>query len=230
MKYLKLNILVLTLALTATSVFGQSEEEQPPVTVSGKIVDKFSGEPIAGRIKYESLPYGSKIGVFSGQTFKFNMENGKDYAIKVEAEGYTDFFATLKSGEAQDNKIEQLIQLTPTGANQLIRLDQLIFALGKDEITETSHAELDELVIMLQSSEQMIIQLEGHTDFRGNAKQNLKLSERRVLAVKNYLVDKGITKKRIKTKAFGGTKPLSRANDEESRRKNRRVEVRILSN
>lgn len=76
----------------------------------------------------------------------------------------------------------------------------------------------------------MVIQLEGHTDYLGPAKQNLELSEKRVLAVKDYLVSKGINKARIKTKAFGGTKPLSKEDTPEAHAANRRVEVRVLQN
>ncbi|MCG8385392.1 MAG: OmpA family protein [Cytophagales bacterium] len=219
--------LVSLFAAITTLCFGQ---EESPVTVNGKIIDRLTKDAVTGKIKYESLPYGSKIGVFRGDVFQFNMENGHDYSIAVEAEGYSTYFSTLKVAEALNGTIETVVELVPTGTEQVIRLDRLIFALGKDEITETSHGELDELVNMLKQNTEMIIQLEGHTDFRGNAKQNMRLSERRVVSVKNYLVEKGIPKKRIKTKAFGGTQPLSRANDEESRRKNRRVEARVLSN
>lgn len=76
----------------------------------------------------------------------------------------------------------------------------------------------------------MIIQLEGHTDTRGDPKANLKLSQSRVGAVKDYLVSKGVSKSKVKTKAFGGTSPISTENTEEAHRLNRRVELRILKN
>jgi outer membrane protein OmpA-like peptidoglycan-associated protein len=76
----------------------------------------------------------------------------------------------------------------------------------------------------------MVIQLEGHTDFRGNAQLNLELSQKRVDAVRDYLTGKGVAKHRIKTKAFGGTQPLSREDTPDAHALNRRVEVRILQN
>ena len=76
----------------------------------------------------------------------------------------------------------------------------------------------------------MIIQLEGHTDYQGDESENMKLSKQRVEAVKDYLVSKGIKSKRIQTKAYGGTAPLSRDNTPEAHRINRRVELRILQN
>lgn len=76
----------------------------------------------------------------------------------------------------------------------------------------------------------MVIQLEGHTDTRGNANANLALSQERVNAVKAYLVSKGSNKRKIKTKAFGGTQPVSLEDTEASHALNRRVEMRILEN
>ncbi len=74
----------------------------------------------------------------------------------------------------------------------------------------------------------MVIQLEGHTDYVGNANSNMDLSERRVLSVKSYITAKGIVQERVITKAFGGTQPLSREDTPEAHANNRRVEVRII--
>jgi outer membrane protein OmpA-like peptidoglycan-associated protein len=83
---------------------------------------------------------------------------------------------------------------------------------------------------MMAENPKMIIQLEGHTDFLGDAKANMKLSQQRVESVKDYVADKGVVRSRIKTKAFGGNQPISRDNTPEAHRLNRRVEVRILEN
>ena len=90
--------------------------------------------------------------------------------------------------------------------------------------------ELDLVVSMMRESPKMVIQLEGHTDYQGDPKENMKLSQLRVDAVKSYLQSKGVSKNRVKTKAFGGTQPLSRDNTPEAHRLNRRVELRILEN
>jgi outer membrane protein OmpA-like peptidoglycan-associated protein len=58
----------------------------------------------------------------------------------------------------------------------------------------------------------------------------MKLSEKRVAAVRDYLISKGAARSKIKTRAFGGTMPLSHNNSEEAHKLNRRVEVRILQN
>jgi outer membrane protein OmpA-like peptidoglycan-associated protein len=100
--------------------------------------------------------------------------------------------------------------------------------VSKSRISEDSFEELDLLVNMMRENPTMVIQLEGHTDYQGNPKDNMRLSQDRVDAVRAYLIDKKINKNRIKTKAFGGTQPLSRDDTPEAHRLNRRVEVRIL--
>lgn len=111
-----------------------------------------------------------------------------------------------------------------------MRLENLIFQVGNAKITASSYPELDQVAKMLNENTAMIIQLEGHTDFKGDPKENMKLSEKRVEAVKTYLLSKGVGKHKVKTKAFGGTQPLSRENTEEAHKMNRRVEARILEN
>jgi outer membrane protein OmpA-like peptidoglycan-associated protein len=111
-----------------------------------------------------------------------------------------------------------------------MRLDNLIFNVGTAKIEASSDQELNEVVKMLKDNPKMIIQLEGHTDVQGSPSLNMKLSQDRVDAVKNYLVSKGASKANIKTKAFGGTQPISRDNTEEAHKLNRRVELRVLQN
>ena len=113
---------------------------------------------------------------------------------------------------------------------KVMRLDALIFQQRSAIISPESYPELNSVAQMLHENPNMIIQLEGHTDTRGDAKLNLKLSEDRVDAVRDYVISRGVAKTRVKLKAFGGTMPLSRENTEEAHKLNRRVEVRILDN
>jgi len=71
------------------------------------------------------------------------------------------------------------------------------------------------------------ISVEGHTDNVGNAAANKKLSEQRAKAVLDYLVSRGVDKKRLKSVGYGLTKPVADNKTEEGRAKNRRVELVI---
>ena len=74
----------------------------------------------------------------------------------------------------------------------------------------------------------MEIEIAGHTDNVGTDKYNMALSERRSTTVVAYLIRQGISRKRLKAKYFGETKPLETNDTEEGREKNRRVEFKIL--
>jgi OmpA-OmpF porin, OOP family len=207
------------------------------VRAEGKILNGETKEPITAKITYESVPYGSRIGVINNSSYSFPMFDNERYSITVEAPGFAAAKFMLDPAEANtDNIVLKDIELTlpkTTEYNlhevgQVMRLTNLIFEQSRSRIDPESYSELDLVVNMMKRNASMMIQLEGHTDYLGDPKQNIKLSEQRVDAVKEYLVSKGISKKRIRTVAFGGTQPLSRDNTPEGHRLNRRVELRIL--
>ena len=68
------------------------------------------------------------------------------------------------------------------------------------------------------------IRVEGHTDETGTHDMNMKLSQDRADAVRNYLIRKGVSPKRITAKGYGPDKPLADGKDPKSLAKNRRVE------
>lgn len=228
------------LLLISVSVSGQ--EIDTLIYAQGNIISSLTKEPVVARISYQSLPYGSKVGFLSGSTFVFPLFDNEKYSVIVEAPGFAPSKYMLDPSTANSDRrvIQDIELLLPASAannaetthtvGKVMRLDDLNFDAGKANITPTSFEELDEVVVMLQNNPNMVIQLEGHTDTRGNANLNLKLSEDRVLAVKNYLVSKGANKRRIKTKAFGGSVPLSLEDTEEAHAFNRRVELRVLQN
>ncbi|HEX8060007.1 MAG TPA: OmpA family protein [Cyclobacteriaceae bacterium] len=218
-----------------------AQEADTLVYAQGNIVNKTTREPVAASISYQSLPYGNIVGLLNGTSFKFPLFDKQRYEIVVEAPGFAAAKYMLDPAEAKDRIVMRDVELgLPASAaataesthtvGKVMNLDNLIFGLGKAKIEPGSFAELDEVVKMLQTYPKMVIQLEGHTDTKGDPRQNMRLSQERVDAVKDYLIGKGVNKNKVKTKAFGGTQPLSRTDTEEAHRMNRRVNVRILSN
>ena len=66
---------------------------------------------------------------------------------------------------------------------------------------------LDKLVETLNNNPNIVIELGSHTDFRGDDKFNLELSQKRAQSVVNYLIEKGIEPERLIAKGYGETKP-----------------------
>ncbi|MCC6836780.1 MAG: OmpA family protein [Cytophagales bacterium] len=196
------------------------------ITVRGDVVDAIRNKKLKSKIVYKSYPTGGISGKMNDSTYSFSIFGSSKYQVTAEAEGYIPRTVIVDPKEAMGNTIVRNIELTSMGGT--IVLNHLIFAQGKAVIDPKSFPELDEVVAMLKENSKMEIQLEGHTDNRGNAEANLKLSQSRVDAVKKYITSKGIGKDRVKTKAFGGSKPIATEDTEEARAKNRRVEMRVL--
>jgi OOP family OmpA-OmpF porin len=208
--------------LLSFSAFAQVQE----ITVEGQVLDALSRKGIKSSIRYKSYPTGGISGRFNDSTFSFTIFGSSKYQVTAEAEGYIPLTIIVDPKESVNNKIQRNILLTST--SRAIILDHLIFEMGRAVINSKSYQSLDEVVAMMKDNTKVVIQLEGHTDNIGNAEKNMKLSQDRVEAVKKYLVSKGIDKNRIKTKAFGGTQPLSNERTEEAKALNRRVEMRVL--
>lgn len=193
----------------------------------GKVLDATTHKGVEANIRYSSIPTGSIYGRFTDSTFTFPIFGVAKYQITAEAKGYNPRTVILDPKEIDDfRKVIRNIVLTPSG--EAIRLSHLIFAQGQARIEPQSYQELDEVVHMMKDNMKIVIQLEGHTDNMGNPDANLRLSENRVESVKKYLVSKGISRSRVKTKAFGGTHLLTHETTPEARNANRRVEMRIL--
>ena len=81
---------------------------------------------------------------------------------------------------------------------------------------------------MLLDNPEIYISIEGHTDNQGDPDDNQVLSENRARAIKQYLVGQLINPVRITTIGWGSSKPLNNNETEKDRKKNRRVELRII--
>lgn len=223
---------VTLLLLMASGVFAQENEEKF-VKVYGKVLNEKDSSALAASILYEKLPYYDDMGIGkSGSSggFEFYLIEGLTYIFTATKNDFEPSKIELTiTDEDGDGSFSFEMYLNITDEKELITLQNLIFTRGSDRISESSFNELDELVTWLDSRPNVTIQLEGHTDFAGNAEANMRLSQARVNAVKEYLVSKGVKKNRLLTKAFGGTQPLYTERTDDAKTKNRRVEARVIS-
>jgi outer membrane protein OmpA-like peptidoglycan-associated protein len=82
--------------------------------------------------------------------------------------------------------------------------------------------------ILVEHPEIKKVRVEGHTDDRGTASYNKRLSNKRAASVVKWLTVNGIDKKRLVSQGFGRERPLDPAKTEEARAQNRRVELHIV--
>ena len=118
----------------------------------------------------------------------------------------------------------------PSSLGKRYLLDEVYFDQSSAQIRDDEVNQLNELAATLKSNENVIVEIVGYTDNVGDPRLNLGLSQFRAKAVANYLFYKGADPSRIKSKGFGQDKPVADNDSEESRAKNRRVELVLIEN
>jgi OOP family OmpA-OmpF porin len=101
---------------------------------------------------------------------------------------------------------------------------QIHFEFDKDIIRKESFPILDAVAEVLQKFPEMRIEIQGHTDNKGSAAYNAKLSDRRAASVRKYLVAKGIAPERLVSHGYGLSRPLVPNDTDQNRALNRRVQ------
>jgi outer membrane protein OmpA-like peptidoglycan-associated protein len=112
---------------------------------------------------------------------------------------------------------------------QIIPLNNVFFNTAEWILLPASFVELDKYVAYLKEKSNLKVEISGHTDNIGSDADNQLLSENRARAVVEYFVQNGISPERLTYKGYGSTKPIAGNQTDEGRAKNRRVEMKIIS-
>jgi OOP family OmpA-OmpF porin len=106
---------------------------------------------------------------------------------------------------------------------------KVYFETNLAEIKSESTELLDAIgVAMNEHPELLKVEIQGHSDARGDAAYNLDLSTRRAAAVRSYLVNKGVAPDRVVSKGYGETRSVIDEDNESAWSQNRRVEFIII--
>ena len=117
-----------------------------------------------------------------------------------------------------------------------VKVDNVYYDFNKASLQKTSFAALDKLVILLNENPALQIELNAHTDSKGEDAYNQKLSDARAKTVVKYLISKGINKARLVAKGLGETVPVAEntnpdgTDNPDGRQQNRRTEFKVLKN
>ena len=113
-------------------------------------------------------------------------------------------------------------------AGQAFVLKGVVFEYDSTRLTEEAKAILDKVAETLNAYPDVKVEIAGHTDSSGTDSYNLGLSERRSIAVKDYLTTKNVDAGRMTANGYGETQPIETNDTEEGRVVNRRVELRVI--
>lgn len=154
-----------------------------------------------------------------------------DHVLYVEAPGFGIYRQPLAIEEGRDQVVEVVLHPTKVRleARQIVILDKVYFEFNKAIIKPESYGLLDEVATTILANPQLRkVQVSGHTDDKGNDAYNMRLSDDRAKAVRDYLVGRGVAAERLNAVGFGETLPVMPNTTEANRSFNRRVEFNIL--
>lgn len=209
-------------------------EEKPAesIKVSGSVYSKKNDQPIDARVNLIPVVQNQiytplSIKVDNGK-YAFELASGIAYKLRVSAGGFLAEEIKIDESAVAGGEIERDFYLTPLEEGATFQLNNVLFERGTSTLVDSSYEELDKVVEMMVENPDLKIEIGGHTDNQGDAKLNLKLSEERVETVLSYLQKKGIDRKRMIGKGYGGMKPIASNKSEVTRKLNRRVEFTVL--
>jgi OmpA-OmpF porin, OOP family len=158
-------------------------------------------------------------------------------AKKVKDQAYETYLAchTKEAIEMANKAFKMAKALCPANAKKEAKvIDKFTimvnFDFDKAAIRDVDKPELKKALDFVKKYPGAKIKVEGHTDSKGSVAYNKKLSKKRAITVKNFLIKEGaVNAKKIKAVGYGKSKPIDSNKTEEGRAKNRRVEILILS-
>ncbi len=160
--------------------------------------------------------------------YSTKLEEGGPFNIEIKAEGYFFFNDTVQFIETDSLSKTVDFELMKMKQGAKIVVENILFNSGKSTLVPSSYAELDKLADLLIENRDIRIEVSGHTDNVGSSAINKKISKARALAVRNYLVTKGVEEERLEYEGYGFDQPIADNSTSEGRAQNRRVEVKVL--
>ena len=113
--------------------------------------------------------------------------------------------------------------------NKIVLWGKIFFDTAKTSIKPISYPVLDDVVDVLMKNQHItLVEVQGHTDWRGSDDYNLKLSQGRAESSMQYLISKGISPSRLRAVGYGETRPIASNETVEGMSQNRRVEFVII--
>lgn len=157
--------------------------------------------------------------------FRGNLTQGAYY--------YLDMVEVAMAGKSIQNKRKEHVgvhgetQNGQVAINTTTLFENVVFAFDDIALTEEAKDEIKGIFSQLETNPNWYIVISGHTDTVGSAAYNQRLSEKRALAVAQYLVELGLENARVKWQGYGSTRPLTESPVQDLQGKNRRVEFTI---
>ena len=170
----------------------------------------------------------------SGEYF-FKLEKGKEYNLQANGENYfNQSFKISTEGIVESDTIIKNFYMKKFSVQPIV-VKNIYYEYDKFALLDSSKTVIDTTMFkILTDNPDIIIEIGSHTDAIGSDAYNQKLSQKRAQSVVNYLIGKGIARKRLQAKGYGEKEPIAAnknadgSDNPEGRQMNRRTEFRVI--
>ena len=172
-------------------------------------------------------------GVFTTTVIPYN-----SYTLHASKDGFIETDEEFESFRGDDFKHKMTIKLPQAKAEivveeekMMIKIENIYFDYNKWILKDESTLSLNKIVDVLNENPNMKIEINAHTDNRGRANYNNKLSNKRASAARAYLLENGVAANRVISNGFGESQPLVDCGSkcsEAQHETNRRIEFIIV--
>lgn len=148
-----------------------------------------------------------KLSVRSDGSFTKVMEPGVSYLFMATCKGYLNHKEEVKAEQNPKESRDTTLQFALANISAPTLIDNIFYDFDKATLRDSSKTALDKLVSILNENPNITIELAAHTDYKGSAAYNQRLSQRRAESVINYLIAHGIAADRLTPKGYGKESP-----------------------
>lgn len=148
-----------------------------------------------------------KLSVRSDGSFTKVMEPGVSYLFMATCKGYLNHKEEVKAEQNPKESRDTTLQFALANISAPTLIDNIFYDFDKATLRDSSKIALDKLVSILNENPNITIELAAHTDYKGSAAYNQRLSQRRAESVINYLIAHGIAADRLTPKGYGKESP-----------------------
>ena len=147
-----------------------------------------------------------KLSVKGDGSFTEVIQPGVDYVFLGTCRGYLNHKEELRVEPVLESE-EYVLQFPLASITAPVLIDNIFYDFDKATLRPESTEALDKLIDLLNENPNVTIELSAHTDYRGSAAYNERLSQRRAESVVNYLIEHGIAQDRLSPVGYGKMKP-----------------------